>query len=82
MYEQGFEPRGTEISQRLVTWNNMVKNTGYMATLSNLPFRYAEQLARRFAYVYKLTDAMQVSHLNYVPGELKMGEEVTEKNLF
>uniref|UniRef100_UPI00358DEB01 protein dispatched homolog 1-like n=1 Tax=Myxine glutinosa TaxID=7769 RepID=UPI00358DEB01 len=48
----GFEPRGTEISQRLVTWNNMVKNTGYMATLSNLPFRYAEQLARRRAQLH------------------------------
>uniref|UniRef100_S4RKU4 Dispatched RND transporter family member 1 n=1 Tax=Petromyzon marinus TaxID=7757 RepID=S4RKU4_PETMA len=42
----GFEPRGTEISQRLVTWNNMLKNTGYMATLANYPFKYAEQVSR------------------------------------
>ncbi|XP_074118755.1 protein dispatched homolog 1 isoform X1 [Sminthopsis crassicaudata] len=39
----GFEPRGTAIGQRLVTWNNMVKNTGYKATLANYPFKYAEE---------------------------------------
>ncbi|XP_062896636.1 protein dispatched homolog 1 isoform X1 [Mobula hypostoma] len=42
----GFEPRGTTIGQRLVTWNNMVKNTGYQATLANYPFRYAEEQAK------------------------------------
>ncbi|KAM6964817.1 protein dispatched homolog 1 [Aplochiton taeniatus] len=39
----GFEPRGTAIGQRLVTWNNMVKNTGYKATLANYPFKYADE---------------------------------------
>ncbi|KAM4693233.1 protein dispatched homolog 1 isoform 1-T2 [Discoglossus pictus] len=42
----GFEPRGTEIGQRLVTWNNMVKNTGYKATLANYPFKYADEQAK------------------------------------
>ncbi|XP_048387886.1 protein dispatched homolog 1 isoform X2 [Stegostoma tigrinum] len=42
----GFEPRGTAIGQRLVTWNNMVKNTGYQATLANYPFKYAEEQAK------------------------------------
>ncbi|XP_061781068.1 protein dispatched homolog 1 isoform X1 [Nerophis lumbriciformis] len=42
----GFEPRGTPIGQRLVTWNNMVKNTGYKATLANYPFKYADQQAK------------------------------------
>lgn len=44
---QGFEPRGTAIGQRLVTWNNMVKNTGYKATLANYPFKYADEQAKR-----------------------------------
>ncbi|KAI7799776.1 protein dispatched homolog 1 [Triplophysa rosa] len=43
---QGFEPRGTTIGQRLVTWNNMVKNTGYKATLANYPFKYADEQAK------------------------------------
>lgn len=43
---QGFEPRGTAIGQRLVTWNNMVKNTGYKATLANYPFKYADEQAK------------------------------------
>uniref|UniRef100_A0A8C6V1Q6 Protein dispatched homolog 1 n=1 Tax=Neogobius melanostomus TaxID=47308 RepID=A0A8C6V1Q6_9GOBI len=34
---------GTAIGQRLVTWNNMVKNTGYKATLANYPFKYADE---------------------------------------
>ncbi|XP_060948001.1 protein dispatched homolog 1 [Limanda limanda] len=42
----GFEPRGTAIGQRLVTWNNMVKNTGYRATLANYPFKYADEQAK------------------------------------
>nr|XP_060499245.1 protein dispatched homolog 1 isoform X1 [Panthera onca] len=42
----GFEPRGTTIGQRLVTWNNMVKNTGYKATLANYPFKYADEQAK------------------------------------
>uniref|UniRef100_A0A8C6QKN8 Protein dispatched homolog 1 n=1 Tax=Nannospalax galili TaxID=1026970 RepID=A0A8C6QKN8_NANGA len=42
----GFEPRGTVIGQRLVTWNNMVKNTGYKATLANYPFKYADEQAK------------------------------------
>ncbi|XP_078505954.1 protein dispatched homolog 1 [Lissotriton helveticus] len=42
----GFEPRGTAIGQRLVTWNNMVKNTGYQATLANYPFKYADEQAK------------------------------------
>ncbi|XP_043913885.1 protein dispatched homolog 1 [Protopterus annectens] len=45
----GFEPRGTEIGQRLVTWNNMVKNTGYKATLANYPFKYADEQAKRWS---------------------------------
>uniref|UniRef100_H3CKF8 Protein dispatched homolog 1 n=1 Tax=Tetraodon nigroviridis TaxID=99883 RepID=H3CKF8_TETNG len=43
---RGFEPRGTAIGQRLVTWDNMVKNTGYKATLANYPFKYADERAR------------------------------------
>ncbi|KAI3363616.1 hypothetical protein L3Q82_001246 [Scortum barcoo] len=43
----GFEPRGTAIGQRLVTWNNMVKNTGYKATLANYPFKYADEQAKK-----------------------------------
>lgn len=43
---KGFEPRGTAIGQRLVTWNNMVKNTGYKATLANYPFKYADEQAK------------------------------------
>ncbi|XP_051952053.1 protein dispatched homolog 1-like [Xyrauchen texanus] len=43
---QGFEPRGTAIGQRLLTWNNMVKNTGYKATLANYPFKYADEQAK------------------------------------
>ncbi|XP_034555225.1 protein dispatched homolog 1 [Notolabrus celidotus] len=43
---RGFEPRGTEIGQRLVTWSNMVKNTGYKATLANYPFKYADEQAK------------------------------------
>ncbi|XP_052593841.1 protein dispatched homolog 1 isoform X3 [Peromyscus californicus insignis] len=42
----GFEPRGTAIGQRLVTWNNMMKNTGYKATLANYPYKYAEEQAK------------------------------------
>ncbi|KAM8946825.1 protein dispatched homolog 1 isoform 2-T2 [Pelodytes ibericus] len=42
----GFEPRGTAIGRRLVTWNNMVKNTGYKATLANYPFKYADEQAK------------------------------------
>ncbi|XP_066533125.1 protein dispatched homolog 1 [Hoplias malabaricus] len=42
----GFEPRGTAIGQRLVTWNNMVKNTGYKAALANYPFKYADEQAK------------------------------------
>ncbi|XP_068088970.1 protein dispatched homolog 1 isoform X2 [Hyperolius riggenbachi] len=42
----GFEPRGTAIGQRLVTWNNMVENTGYKATLANYPFKYADEQAK------------------------------------
>ncbi|KAM6217868.1 protein dispatched homolog 1 [Rhynchocyon petersi] len=42
----GFEPRGTAIGQRLVTWSNMVKNTGYKATLANYPFKYADEQAK------------------------------------
>uniref|UniRef100_A0A4X1TIV2 Protein dispatched homolog 1 n=1 Tax=Sus scrofa TaxID=9823 RepID=A0A4X1TIV2_PIG len=42
----GFEPRGTTIGQRLVTWSNMVKNTGYKATLANYPFKYADEQAK------------------------------------
>ncbi|KAJ8009168.1 hypothetical protein DPEC_G00086100 [Dallia pectoralis] len=42
----GFEPRGTAIGQRLVTWNNMVKNTGYKATLANYPYKYADEQAK------------------------------------
>nr|XP_054604513.1 protein dispatched homolog 1 isoform X1 [Nothobranchius furzeri]XP_054604514.1 protein dispatched homolog 1 isoform X1 [Nothobranchius furzeri]XP_054604515.1 protein dispatched homolog 1 isoform X1 [Nothobranchius furzeri] len=42
----GFEPRGTAIGQRLVTWNNMIKNTGYKATLANYPFKYADEQAK------------------------------------
>ncbi|KAG7251030.1 hypothetical protein CRUP_000810, partial [Coryphaenoides rupestris] len=42
----GFEPRGTAIGRRLVTWNNMLKNTGYRATLANYPFKYADEQAR------------------------------------
>lgn len=44
---KGFEPRGTAIGQRLVTWNNMVKNTGYKATLANYPFKYADEQAKK-----------------------------------
>ncbi|XP_058881279.1 protein dispatched homolog 1-like isoform X2 [Acipenser ruthenus] len=44
----GFEPRGTAIGQRLVTWNNMVKNTGYKATLANYPFKYADEQAKSY----------------------------------
>ncbi|XP_056424390.1 protein dispatched homolog 1 isoform X1 [Hyla sarda] len=44
----GFEPRGTAIGQRLVTWNNMVENTGYKATLANYPFKYADEQARKY----------------------------------
>uniref|UniRef100_H2SEW5 Protein dispatched homolog 1 n=1 Tax=Takifugu rubripes TaxID=31033 RepID=H2SEW5_TAKRU len=43
---RGFEPRGTAIGQRLVTWNNMLKNTGYKATLANYPFKYADEQAK------------------------------------
>ncbi|XP_060908600.1 protein dispatched homolog 1 isoform X2 [Labrus mixtus] len=43
---RGFEPRGTAIGQRLVTWSNMVKNTGYKATLANYPFKYADEQAK------------------------------------
>ncbi|XP_040207305.1 protein dispatched homolog 1 [Rana temporaria] len=43
----GFEPRGTAIGQRLVTWNNMVDNTGYKATLANYPFKYADEQAKK-----------------------------------
>ncbi|XP_062857260.1 protein dispatched homolog 1 [Trichomycterus rosablanca] len=39
----GFEPRGTTIGQRLVTWNNMVKNTGYKATMANYPYKFADE---------------------------------------
>ncbi|XP_029448979.1 protein dispatched homolog 1 isoform X4 [Rhinatrema bivittatum] len=46
----GFEPRGTAIGQRLVTWNNMVKNTGYKATLANYPFKYADEQAKSFSH--------------------------------
>lgn len=42
----GFEPRGTAIGQRLVTWNNMAKNTGYKATLANYPYKYADEQAK------------------------------------
>lgn len=45
--QKGFEPRGTAIGQRLVTWNNMVKNTGYKATLANYPFKYADEQAKK-----------------------------------
>uniref|UniRef100_A0A8C1KI68 Protein dispatched homolog 1 n=1 Tax=Cyprinus carpio TaxID=7962 RepID=A0A8C1KI68_CYPCA len=41
-----FPKRGTAIGQRLVTWNNMVKNTGYKATLANYPFKYADEQAK------------------------------------
>ncbi|XP_040286483.1 protein dispatched homolog 1 [Bufo bufo] len=44
----GFEPRGTAIGQRLVTWNNMVENTGYKATLANYPFKYADEQAKKY----------------------------------
>ncbi|XP_033861191.3 protein dispatched homolog 1-like isoform X1 [Acipenser ruthenus] len=44
----GFEPRGTAIGQRLVTWNNMVKNTGYKAALANYPFKYADEQAKSY----------------------------------
>lgn len=46
--QKGFEPRGTAIGQRLVTWNNMVKNTGYKATLANYPFKYADEQAKKY----------------------------------
>lgn len=46
--QKGFEPRGTAIGQRLVTWNNMVKNTGYKATLANYPFKYADEQAKTY----------------------------------
>lgn len=46
-FPKGFEPRGTAIGQRLVTWNNMVKNTGYKATLANYPFKYADEQAKK-----------------------------------
>ncbi|KAM5238841.1 protein dispatched homolog 1 [Ctenodactylus gundi] len=42
----GFEPRGTAIGQRLITWNNMMKNTGYKAMLANYPFKYADEQAK------------------------------------
>ncbi|CAH6789619.1 Disp1 [Phodopus roborovskii] len=45
-HQPGFEPRGTAIGQRLVTWNNMMKNTGYKATLANYPYKYAEEQAK------------------------------------
>lgn len=44
---KGFEPRGTAIGQRLVTWNNMAKNTGYKATLANYPYKYADEQAKK-----------------------------------
>lgn len=46
--QKGFEPRGTAIGQRLVTWDNMVKNTGYKATLANYPFKYADERAKKY----------------------------------
>lgn len=49
---KGFEPRGTAIGQRLVTWNNMVKNTGYKATLANYPFKYADEQAKMWVYTH------------------------------
>lgn len=47
-FQKGFEPRGTAIGQRLVTWDNMVKNTGYKATLANYPFKYADERAKKY----------------------------------
>uniref|UniRef100_A0A8C4XD83 Protein dispatched homolog 1 n=1 Tax=Erpetoichthys calabaricus TaxID=27687 RepID=A0A8C4XD83_ERPCA len=41
----GFEPRGTEISQRLTTLDNMRRRTGYKTTLANYPLKYAEMQA-------------------------------------
>ncbi|XP_074173065.1 protein dispatched homolog 1 isoform X4 [Rhinolophus sinicus] len=52
----GFEPRGTTIGQRLVTWNNMVKNTGYKATLANYPFKYADEQAKRLLFRFSHRD--------------------------
>ncbi|XP_039594002.1 protein dispatched homolog 1 [Polypterus senegalus] len=43
----GFEPRGTEISQRLTTLDNMRRRTGYKTTLANYPLKYAEMQANR-----------------------------------
>lgn len=51
LLQKGFEPRGTAIGQRLVTWDNMVKNTGYKATLANYPFKYADERAKRCFYL-------------------------------
>lgn len=42
---QGFEVRGTELSDKLITWQNMVNETGYNSTLSNYPYHYMEKKA-------------------------------------
>ncbi|CAK8680526.1 unnamed protein product [Clavelina lepadiformis] len=42
---KGFEVRGTKLSDRLVTWHNMVDQTDYNLTLSNYPYKYLEQKA-------------------------------------
>ncbi|XP_071996170.1 protein dispatched homolog 1 [Engystomops pustulosus] len=52
----GFEPRGTAIGQRLVTWDNMVDNTGYKATLANYPFKYADEQAKKYHQADRWSD--------------------------
>ncbi|XP_002125616.2 protein dispatched homolog 1-like [Ciona intestinalis] len=42
---KGFEVRGTELSDRLVTWENMLNQTGYNSTLSNYPYVYLKRKA-------------------------------------
>nr|CAB3238098.1 protein dispatched homolog 1-like [Phallusia mammillata] len=42
---KGFEVRGTELADKLVTWRNMLNETGYNSTLSNYPYHYMEKKA-------------------------------------
>lgn len=75
--QKGFEPRGTAIGQRLVTWNNMLKNTGYKATLANYPFKYADEQAKKYFTLTYYPNECTFSFLRHHCSEQLIGGYLT-----
>lgn len=48
--KKGFEPRGTDISNRLATWMKLQENTGPGKSLSPVPWQLTEATTARYFF--------------------------------